>query len=84
MKDLLSLEDLIITPSELHNCVYENPKAPVLKLFPPPILYPVAPFTRDEDQECKVASPAEMRRYKSNGLRMDEEKERKETVGEDE
>lgn len=84
MEFLDGLEDLTVTPSEVHSCVFDNPNAPVLKLFPPPPLLPTPPFTMDEDQEYKPGSPAEMRQYKSNGLRMEERKERTDIVGEEE
>lgn len=78
------LEHLSQTPSEVHRQVFENPDIDVIDLSPPPILIPVPPFTWDEDQKYKPASPAEMRQKKIQGLRMVEEQQRRKVVDESE
>lgn len=82
MKHIDSLEECTITPSEIYSSVFEEGDTKVFKMSPPPEFFPIAPYTMDEDQKYKRSSPAEMRRYKSYALRIEEKKARKERVGE--
>ncbi|KAI4179481.1 MAG: hypothetical protein LQ348_005384 [Seirophora lacunosa] len=67
------LEDLIITASELHRRIFEDPDVMTLRLIPPAPLIPIPPFTNDEDQEYKIGTPAESRKRKRQGLRLGEQ-----------
>ncbi|KAL8962007.1 MAG: hypothetical protein Q9193_001525 [Seirophora villosa] len=67
------LEDLIITASELHRRIFEDPDVMTLRLIPPAPLIPIPPFTNDEDQEYKMGTPAESRKRKRQGLRLGEQ-----------
>ncbi|KAI4144557.1 MAG: hypothetical protein L6R39_004129 [Caloplaca ligustica] len=79
---LLGLEELTTTPSEIYNCIFDS-NGTVLKLFPPPTHLPVATFTMDENQKYTTGTPAQMRLYKSNGLRLEEHRQRRESTGEE-
>ncbi|KAL8929869.1 MAG: hypothetical protein Q9208_001013 [Pyrenodesmia sp. 3 TL-2023] len=71
---LEQIDELVITPSELYTRIFENEHANTLRLMPPACLYPIPPYTDDEDeQEYKLGSFAQMRERKKQGLRLGEQ-----------
>ncbi|KAI4144556.1 MAG: hypothetical protein L6R39_004128 [Caloplaca ligustica] len=71
--EIEKIEELFITPSELYRSVFESGDFNILKLIPPARFFPVPPFTNDDDQEYRLASPVEMRQRKKQGLRIGEQ-----------
>ncbi|KAI4213365.1 MAG: hypothetical protein LQ351_004106 [Letrouitia transgressa] len=66
---LYSLEGLLMTPSEVHKCVFRDPEAGIAKLVPPATLWPVPPFdVPSDEQEYRLATPREARGRKREGL----------------
>ncbi|KAL8646811.1 MAG: hypothetical protein Q9210_005918 [Variospora velana] len=75
------LDSLQMTPSEVHKVVFEEPDAMISKMFPPANHIPVEPYTNDEHQRYKMATPGEARLRRRHGLRDMEEQRRQEIVG---
>lgn len=57
-----------MTPSETQQSDSQDSDTPIVKLIPPPTFIPVEPFTNDEDQEYRVATAAEARSRKREGI----------------
>ncbi|KAK3177994.1 hypothetical protein OEA41_000126 [Lepraria neglecta] len=64
----ISIETLTMTPSEVLQFDYPDADPPIVKLIPPGILFLLEPFTNPRNQEYRIATLAEARIKKREGL----------------
>ena len=57
-----------MTPSEVLQFDCPDADPPIVKLIPPAILFPLEPFTNPRDKEYRIATLAEARIEKREGI----------------